>query len=581
MASEQETFKNPIRAQLTTAQHKPCTYFATNSDGKRVFVKGPFVNLQAASFAQNVMEFKRMVRPNLSINDISLQEFIPDSMEDCQYGLRMDVVPDIPYWFQIQEDVLKHQEELPVKKMSSKKAWAKPVTGVDWSSMERYSHVEYSRSYPKSIYGTDHEAALEFVTHVFLSWICGAGPDLSFSNFIYDKENHTVFQVDNDKWFVTDWWIDDTKIGSKRSKAFTQFKKFVNDNLEECLKVLTEIKNTMITQETDLRELLGVLKYKTVRKRVQALIDDWETANDTWNDITVEISGTKRKVTFEEDLEEPPEEPPLKRQMAVPPDSPVEQVISTPEELPIPVLVRQQAISPVNMERLRDFETAIRMGKLENALVAFFECVDRKMMIDQLILIGMKHISVANYPLLFSIVKHAHSASDRVLAMYIHNLCISKKTHIHEYYYTAFSNGNRQLILNEKMIWNDKPITPKDPNFIRYAETDQEKAWSVIKYKLPTYVYDFWKNLRNVEDKKTVTKFGIMLIHYVYIGKIRNYNLNFPTCNIIELHNFDFTPYIENTIKIDLLKEVHPDKIHNEDISFKDYKLRNIYYKVN
>lgn len=69
------------------------------------------------------------------------------------------------------------------------------VTVTNWNRLRRYRHVVNTTRWDKSIYATDHVAALELVKHVLLSWAFGSCGDMAFRNFIHDKVLHKVFHV--------------------------------------------------------------------------------------------------------------------------------------------------------------------------------------------------------------------------------------------------------------------------------------------------------------------------------------------------------------------------------------------------
>ena len=433
---ESEYFFNVVRAQLTTTATKPCTFFGTDAEGRRVFGKGPFPSKEAAEIAKKVSDTKTLLMPGITNPQIELVELVPDGMTDCQYGYRMTCDTDKPHWFQVVRDVMTAEKEWPPasKNRSSPKAWPEPVKVVDWSLVENYGHVEYNRTASKSIYKKTPETAFQFAANILMSWVLGAGADLALSNFLVDKTTGNVMQVDNDVWFNNDWWVSDTRACSTRSKAYDQFKKFVNAHMSA--NFFEQLATAFNTNKKAIGDIVGHDNLVVMEQKIVALggkdcsdPGSWESAHKRWTDIEVclpkqpESTRADTPVTTPK-ASEPVEAVSAKRKARDPPPAPVKKARSIAKSetqsepvdavrddeptMPEPIpLVRQQAIPPVVERgyeaftpdtdiyigasksvyqhstdawgfsvsvRKSDMQKAIRRGDFRQAMVAFFAC---------------------------------------------------------------------------------------------------------------------------------------------------------------------------------------------------------------
>lgn len=241
-SKETVRFVEPLRAQINTTKSKACTYFAKDlaNGGRRVFVKGPYKSKENANLAPKVARFKKAAAPHLRVVEVSLVEMVADGMRDCQLGVRNQIAKDSVMWFQVAEDILTRETTLPKMLKCSKRAWVIPVEVVDWSKVSQYKHVHYSNEWDKSIYAVDPAAADHLVSHVILSWICGCGADLAFSNFIYDPLDHVVWQVDCEAWCKS-WMLSDTQIVSSRTKSAEFFSRYVKSDIGKWTAFIDEI----------------------------------------------------------------------------------------------------------------------------------------------------------------------------------------------------------------------------------------------------------------------------------------------------------------------------------------------------
>ena len=410
---EAEYFKDVIRAQLTTTATKPCTFFGTEvSSGKRVFGKGPFPNKESAQVAQKVSQVKNLLLTGINNPEIDLVELVPNGMLDCQFGYRATCDIDEPHWFQVVRDVMPAETTWPPasKTRSSQKAWPEPVKVVDWSIISKYKHVEYNRTYSKSIYKKNPYGANQFVANILVSWVLGAGADLALSNFVVDDTTGGVMQVDNDVWFNNDWWISDTRAASSRSKAYDHFKKYANGQFQ-----IGEFVDHLYKKFNDNKDAIvaitGPENAVTMEKKIIALQTNWETAGKSWSSVklidtlekAVEVespapptkrpreedgvsdSAKKTKVDGASDSELP-EKIPLVRQQAIPPQVEFTPVIERGNKactsdndiyIGMSSSVYRKSVDPWGYSvelRKSDLQKAIRRCDFRQAMVAFFSC---------------------------------------------------------------------------------------------------------------------------------------------------------------------------------------------------------------
>lgn len=445
---EAEYFKDVVRAQLTTAATKPCTFFGTEvSSDKRVFGKGPYPSKDDAEVAVKVSAIKKCLLPGVKHPEIELVELIPNGMVDCQFGYRTKCDIDKPHWFQVTRDVMPNETVWPpeFKMRSSQKAWPDAVQVVDWSMVKHYSHVEYNRSYSKSIYKTNPTGAFQFASNIFASWVIGAGADLALSNFLVDNADGSVMQVDNDVWFHNDWWITDTRACSTRSKAYDHFKKFVEANFDDFFDTLSD---NFKKHEVLITSIVGKENALVMEKKIEALKADWSTAHLHWDHINIvkdvsdaielaeehaPVVGTKRKacsgdqseaasakvqkVELSDDDEDViPEKIPLVRQVAIPPIIERDCKAFTSDN---DIYIGESSAAFEHEKdpwgfsvalRKSDLQKAIRRGNFRQAMVAFFSCYNlsriytedqnaksiRTNMINRLCVCAFEDVGVAN-----------------------------------------------------------------------------------------------------------------------------------------------------------------------------------------
>lgn len=547
---ESDVFTNPIRAQLTTTATKPCTYFA-DKDGKRVFVKGPYASEQQARVPLLVYDFKSLF-DDVSLTPLSVEQFIPDGMSDCQFGARMWINKEQPHWFQIADDVLKDEETLPVHSRSSPKAWPVPVEVVDWSKVENYSHVEYNKSYSKTIFKTDKKAARMFVKHIILSWICGAGADMAMRNFIYDKKHHVVYQVDHEAWLKFDWAVSDTQAGSSRTKAWSHLEKFIKSDFKYFDTFFASLVDESVI--TKLKEKFPERMAVLLEERLNEVAADWT--------VIASVVETTNKV-IEEPVEPPPATP-LKRKVedepttTIPPPGPkkAKVVAVTRPATPVPVNFNipeyigklyvglstptfRVATDPwgftVNL-RKSDMQKAIRRGNHLQAMVAFASCVNIARiypddpnakriftnMLNRVAICAMEDIGVANVPLVMHVVKRVLDLTTtntydvtRVIPYtmkLIYNLCQSQKTRVQSHIAHAYHPKNHKQAREAGLTVTESPVDLKDPNWFGVAEVNPGKAWAYFRERQPL-IHKFYMRMSE-KNKPAALRFALSVEYF-------------------------------------------------------------------
>lgn len=630
---ETELFLNPTRAQLTTTAFKPCTYFATQSDGTRVFVKGPFPSQEEAAVAGHVSRVKELLtRGGITTNNPTVTMCLPDGGTDCQFGVRTTVVPETEYPFQVTHNVLQGETwPLPTKKKSSAKAWPVPVEVVDWEKLERWGHVEYNRAYSKSIYKTDSVAAVEFVKHIFLSWVVGAGADLAYSNFVYDKERHTVMQVDNDLWLKHDWWITDTRVGSKRTKAYDQMVKFLGENKEVFDGFFSTMETSVIDNREALLEELGVENYNVVCGKILSLRENWETASDTWKGNASKIKSAAHLLDQKRPREEVDDlEQKKPKKTKLPPPAPLVRQEAIPMYTPDDIFIGKcntgyrVAVDPWGYSitlRKSDFQKAIRRGNAPQALVAFFVCYNmeqvfptestaksiRTNILNRLVICAMEDIGVANHRLVNTVTMVVDDILEKrkgdpcygnrvdvkqILAKLIYNMCASTKTRIQSHMSHAYKPCNVDLALKHGLTWSADPISVSQPEFIRVLESDHTRAWDLFKIRVHPAYYNAWKRF-TAANKNAVVRYLFAVFHFLTTAAIEDDEPFTSRCYLVDIPKEIDTSFFKNQLELppqECANDMHVSgtKTQEEKIKFRtegamvdneDYRFNNMVYK--
>jgi hypothetical protein len=580
---ETEAFINPIRAQLTTAQYKPCTYFAFDRNGTRVFVKGPYRDEGHVQLSMNVIKFKSIFDvPVIPVRSVQL---IPDGMSDCQYGIRMTLDKTKPRFFQVSDDIMILEKTLPVIERSSQTAWPIPVSVVDWAKIKLYSHVEYNKNYVKMIYTADKTAAYDFVKHIILSWVCGAGMDMDFNNFIHDKGVHKVFQVDHEGWLDFDWSVRNTRVGSSRNKAWHHLNKFITSEQHVFNEFFTNL--TSDKSIARINELFSPPEAKLLVERLNKVAIDWTV-------IGIHLPHSpplKRSLEFEEDADTV-----VAKKSKVTPDKFVNgiyvgQCTPTPPVDPwgFPVSTR-----------MCDLQMAIRRGKFHQAMVAFFSCYnihkiypdveDAKIIKDDVIktlmMCAINDVGVANVNLTMRVVDLLRTIGDQplIFTRVIYNLCLSYKTAVQKHFAHAFHPQNETLRKSMGVDCNKNPTSFKDLGWFYVAAETPDTVWKYLKAYHPllysTYcqtgeISILWFAISSefFKERNPVTERCFLmplptddpLIHDVYMNK---HKLDPLECSYEN----------KNTV---LQKRTEESVLYNECILFKYSIYKAIYFSSN
>jgi hypothetical protein len=621
---ESETFTNVVRAQLTTKSHKPCTYFADAVNGDHCFVKGPFESLADARVSNNVSSLKRLFNVDIHTVDSELLELVPDGMPDCQFGIRMSTDLTKKYWFQVVRDVLPGEvRPLPSKQRSSSKAWPKSVSVVDWSKLTRHTHVDYQRQWSKSIYQRQSTAAFLFVEHIFISWICGAGPDLTPTNFII-VDGDTVLQVDNDEYFNNEWWITGTRIGSNKTKAYEQLSRFMEENDKKCQTMLKTFSTKVARHRIEMVELVGTDHWENMSKRATALASNWVTAGTTWSVTPLPLHAKRKRVNSVDSSPKRPRETasapapapvvdvppvtPLLRQHSIHPG--VEPLMTTPSGIFIGQC-RPTGTDPwghLLSGRETDFQRAVRSGDWRRATLCFFVCYNvesiypddnaakdiRRSIVDRLAITLLEDIGVANHHLVSLVMMYCTeynkirttptSTTDvaKTFATIIYNACVSKKSNIQCHMSHTFDIKNMYNTVGEFGIkWNSNPLSFSDPNYIRVLESDHIKAWDVLEGMVPCVFKSIWYHLGD-RGKKAVVCYLFTLLHFVHTYVIKDFN-NRSSCGSLTAFpsNLDWRSYIHNLVPMDPIVSDAVCELDNESYQFRNERYKEIYDKSN
>lgn len=494
--SESASFKDVVRAQLTTTSFKPCTYFATDiATSKNVFVKGPYKSETDARVALRVGKFKCGLDHTISLADIELRYLIPDGMPDCQYGIRMGLgtARSTGSWFQVSPSLIPDVcYPLPTKLKSSKVAWKIPVTVVDWNALNL--HVKYNKDWSSSIYSTDPLAAWEFVRHVLLAWFCGCGADLAFSNFIYNPSISRVTQVDHEDWEKT-WKLTDTRVVSNRTSAGPQFVRFLQENADKVNTWLTAVMPIWTVEKLCATISSDVV---TLKRKATKAIDKCDPKRKTTHGIFIGMSDPKYRV----------------------------------------------GVDPWGFSltlRKSDMQKAIRRGNVRQALVAFYACFNmpelfpnnssakaiQTNILNRVMICAMEDIGVANNPLVLyvtcAISSMTQGKGERcgiAVERMILALCESKKVRIQSHMSHAYGIKNRAAAIAAGLNIKDQPETSlADPNWFGFVHVDPMRVWDILGAKQKPILFRVWKKVAE-RNKQAVLQYALARSHFSALGQI-------------------------------------------------------------
>jgi len=611
--SESTTFLNPLRAQLTTTDSKPCAYFA-EMDGRRVFVKGPYIDKSHAMVPKLVHQFKSLFS-NLSLAEVNVDRFFPDGMADCQFGLRMSIDKSKAHYFQIANDIISKEVDLATRSRSTPKAWPTPVTVVDWSKLKHYSHVEYNKSYSKTIYKTDVDAAYMFAKHIILSWVCGAGVDMSYSNFIYDKENHSVYQVGHDEWLKFDWAVSSTRVGSTNTKAWSHLEKFIKSNTKYFRSFFDSLVDDQLIDK--IKSSFCEHDAAVLEERLNEVAADWTVIGA----VVLTTSGVYKKRKIVEDIicEKKPK-------------------LATPETTPVTTAVIPEFIGDLYVgkstctnlmttdpwgfsvtSRKNDMQQAIRRGNFEQAMVSFCSCTNlvriypddpiaTKVYIDMLnhvVVCAVEDIGVANMSLVLYTIEVLSNlttmAYDKnvivvTLARIIYNLCVSHKTQIQCHMTHVYHPNNTSLAMKAGITsHNQTPTSFSDPNWFRYVTTDPDKLWHYLTYRQPV-LYEFYKKMPH-QHKVPVLQFALAIeyfrcngndcskIAWCYNDYPKSVKVSDMCNNLIQMDPQDYARDNFGEVQARPLSKLQDKKantcLYNESTVFVNITFKNIFIESN
>jgi hypothetical protein len=509
---ESATFLNPLRAQITTSSSKQCTYFATQN-GTRVFVKGPFATLAIASTTKLVSDFKAYVCPSLSLDNVEVTCVVVDSLKDTPMGTRCSL-RGRRAWMQVHRSLLRGDGPLPSKKWGSKK-WQPPVDVVDWSRItDSLAHWTYTKDYDDSIFNRDPIAARELVLHLLLSWACGSGADFANRNFLYDRLEHRVWQVDTDVWGRWDWTLPESNgVASQRSGAGAQLWRFIRSQWDVYLRdALTDAYQ---------RAAEGILERGLVFHGSGTGTDDIaRIKRRLWRLCK---RSTLRTVVCGDDRRTAPPG------AAGPPPATmfVGKATSTYRTMLDPwghsITLRKS-----------DLQKALRRGLPEQALVSFFSAYNqetifpdstaaksaRTNIINRLMVIAVEDVSVAA-PLMVQRCLEELSPMTRkrggrrtprlpaLLARIVWALALAQKTRICSHIAHTYARANQEARVNAGL--EDIPI------FGDVDSSSPEAAMAAIRRGLPPRIYLPIEAARDGAadiNKKAFVRYGLALAHY-------------------------------------------------------------------
>ena len=590
---ESKKYIDPIRAQLNTTSSKQCTYFAQDVGSKKqVFVKGPFASKEKAQIGLNVSALKRLLAPTLPSARMKLVELIPDAMQDCQLGYRLKCNRKEPHWFQETSGVLPNEKRpLPGKPKKSERAWKEPVTVVDWEKLENFTHVADAKEYPESIFSLDKAAGIQFATHIFLSWICGAGADLSYSNFIYAKDKHQVMQVDNDIWLNHWWCIADTCVASKQTKAYEHLRAFVSLNqahfqqlFDSFVAILDEPYLTM--------HLIPDYERMILLRKAMVLAEDWQSVSEGWCKMEQVDEEPRKKVKLEEKAVVDLTDEPMVPVEPIASDKPM--IDKAPGKVtPCGIFVGKSmhgyrhtmdAWGFSKSVRKSDFQKAIRRGNFRQAWVSFFSMYNlesiyplqttakslRTDMLNRLVVCAMEDIGIANPRLVLGVtiftddfikvregipkIGDSHVVRGAI-ATYIFNMCLSKKTRVQSHIAHAYAEKNKSMaIAKDDITWSEHPNSLDDANMIRILEEDQALAWKMFGKEIHGVFHKVWKRTTD-QSRKAIIRYVFALLHFSRKKLVQNTHGG-PDSIKLTLIPIDmgFEAYTKNMKKLDPLE---------------------------
>lgn len=516
MPKESKTFLRPLRAQLTVAAARQCTYFAWYN-GELVFVKGPFLTEEQASKSRDVNIFKSLIAPSLTLVDTKILRLKADIFPDTKLGIRKKLIDQgriakEKFFFQITEPAFTFTD-LPTVEKTTKNAWTEPELCVDWARVEYqgfYACIPYSKKYKDTIYHTDPVAAAQLVLHVVCCWLCGCGGDLAARNFLYDKEKHLVFQVDVDNYAKFDWVLPKTSICSARTNFGAHMTRFLKENAAEMEKQISTVLSNAIslTQKSNPLPavMLSKIEERTYLKGGSCV--DWLVG-------LLQEDSPKRAAE---------DQRPSKKQK-------VENCFKGKADDNF-----RKPLDPWGYGikvRVSDLQKSIRLGLHRQALASFFSCFNmpklfdsprakaiRTNAINRLAVIAVEDVGVAHLPLVFHVLreipklKKTHNATE--LAIIVILLAHTRKTRVASHLYHSYAAENTVLAKEKKLQTGAPTGGLEDPRWFGLIDEDPEKVWwaiSVQDPKLHKLVFPYWKSVAK-NNKRAYLQFALSAIYF-------------------------------------------------------------------
>jgi hypothetical protein len=177
---ETEVFEFVVRTQITTSSSKMDVYFARDSTGKLVVVKGPYDNKKDLKVLLRNTKWKQ--RHNLPYIPFVIKQLIPDRWpEGIPLGARNAVDRTGPAWFIVFDAVV---QDLVTKKHSSK-LWPETEV-VDWDAVSLHFDIKDRL--------TDREME-DYALALMFRYVRGVS-DLADRNFL--RAGGRVISIDED-----------------------------------------------------------------------------------------------------------------------------------------------------------------------------------------------------------------------------------------------------------------------------------------------------------------------------------------------------------------------------------------------
>ena len=165
-----------VRAQLTCSHSRPDTYFASERDGKTVFVKGPYASLEAAQVPVKIGDLKEKL--GLARTSVRLEYLVPNQFieEPPAVSLRNKLDCTEPQAFLIFASLVRG--DIPTKLVSSK-MWPETEV-VDWEEVEGLTVL-------RGLGGLNEETQESFILNILFRIVVGV-PDVAWRNFLIEEE---------------------------------------------------------------------------------------------------------------------------------------------------------------------------------------------------------------------------------------------------------------------------------------------------------------------------------------------------------------------------------------------------------